>query len=150
MNNNIGFQASLATNNVLAYLIEGCKMSLPTPDVEKRLHGEVREMNFRPNLEPNCLCCGKPDVPKRCANCHSVFFCNEECAKKAWSDHKKQCGRNLFTVCLSCGRPDYVLLRSMMQVDKDSKTETLASDFLLCERCPVRYCSKTCKERLEK
>lgn len=141
------FQASMATNNVLAYLMEGCKANLPTNDIEARLHKEIKDKNFIPNLDHNCLSCSKKDVTKRCGNCHSVYYCDEVCARKAWPSHKPQCGRNLFMVCVCCGTPDFQSLAAMMPSRKiDSKNHNF-KEFKNCEKCPVRYCSTQCKDK---
>jgi hypothetical protein len=44
-----------------------------------------------------CSNCGKKDengvTLKKCAGCHSVFYCNAECQKKDWSNHRVACKR---------------------------------------------------------
>ena len=43
------------------------------------------------------LSCGKPsvftgDVPyKHCSACKMLYYCSEECQKKNWSEHKRDC-----------------------------------------------------------
>jgi hypothetical protein len=144
------FQSSLSTNNVLAYLVEKCRVTKPGPKLQKRIHDEIRHINFTPNLEYNCLVCCKPDVNKRCGQCHAVHYCDEVCARKGWKYHKKQCGRNLFTVCVRCGQPDIRLLRSLM-VDPPPQSELIKlPEFRICEKCPVRYCSDKCFNKFSK
>ncbi|MEX0595491.1 MAG: zinc finger MYND domain-containing protein [Candidatus Paceibacterota bacterium] len=144
------FQSSLATNNVLAYLVEKCRVTKPGPNIQKRVQEEMRHTNFTPNLKYNCLVCGKLDVDKRCGKCHAVHYCDEVCARKGWKYHKKQCGRNLFTVCVCCGQPDIRLLRSSM-VDPPPQSELIKfPDFRICQKCPVRYCSDKCFNKFSK
>ncbi len=40
-----------------------------------------------------CGWCGKMDVhaSKKCGRCQAMWYCNEECQLKAWSEHKKHC-----------------------------------------------------------
>ncbi len=40
-----------------------------------------------------CGWCGKMDVhaSKKCSRCQAMWYCNEECQLKAWSEHKKHC-----------------------------------------------------------
>jgi hypothetical protein len=140
------FQSALMTNNVLAYLIECCKSQFPDASMELRVHKEIKNTNFIPNLQRNCLYCGKPDAKKRCGECRSVFYCSNECAQNAWIFHKKSCKRDLFTVCVTCGAPDFGLLKAIME---KQSTDTCQSTFLRCDHCPVKYCSQDCKNKLE-
>jgi tetratricopeptide (TPR) repeat protein len=40
-----------------------------------------------------CGWCGKMDVhaAKKCGRCQAVWYCNEECQRQAWPEHKKNC-----------------------------------------------------------
>jgi tetratricopeptide (TPR) repeat protein len=40
-----------------------------------------------------CGWCGKMDVhaAKKCGRCQAVWYCNEECQRQAWPQHKKHC-----------------------------------------------------------
>ncbi len=40
-----------------------------------------------------CGWCGKMDVhaAKKCGRCQVVWYCNEECQRQAWPEHKKHC-----------------------------------------------------------
>ena len=38
----------------------------------------------------SCLSCSK-ECTLRCSNCKAVFFCNKECQKSAWKNHKAFC-----------------------------------------------------------
>jgi tetratricopeptide (TPR) repeat protein len=40
-----------------------------------------------------CGWCGTMDVhaSKKCAQCQAVWYCNEECQRKAWKEHKHHC-----------------------------------------------------------
>jgi hypothetical protein len=45
-----------------------------------------------PSAKYVCLNCGKEDAElKRCARCNNAFFCDKDCQKMAWKDHKKCC-----------------------------------------------------------
>ena len=41
------------------------------------------------NIE-KCATCGK-DAKKRCTRCHNVAYCNVDCQKESWKEHKKVC-----------------------------------------------------------
>lgn len=92
----------------------------------------LKIQNFVPTYDCWCLACGKKDVKFRCSACHSVFFCDRKCQKKAWKIHKKHCKRDLFTVCSNCGNPD------------------LSATSLKCPDCPVKFCNNTCKDTIFK
>lgn len=140
------FHSSIATNNVLAYVIEECKVNKPSNGIQLRLNNELRTKNFIPNLKNNCLVCAKSDVTKRCGKCHAVFYCDRSCALLGWPKHKLYCGRNLFTVCVCCGQPDIRLLRSMRKNPPSSAELEKLPLFKVCEKCPVIYCSDKCWE----
>jgi hypothetical protein len=40
-----------------------------------------------------CGWCGTMDVhaSKKCGQCQAVWYCNEECQRKAWREHKHHC-----------------------------------------------------------
>jgi hypothetical protein len=42
-----------------------------------------------------CDFCKKPENPsknlQRCTQCKKARYCNQECQRKAWQDHKKDC-----------------------------------------------------------
>jgi tetratricopeptide (TPR) repeat protein len=40
-----------------------------------------------------CGWCGKMDVhaAKKCGRCQAVWYCNEECQRQSWPEHKKHC-----------------------------------------------------------
>lgn len=38
-----------------------------------------------------CAACGQEKVPRKCANCKSVQYCDRDCQKMDWPSHKKQC-----------------------------------------------------------
>ena len=80
--------------------------------------------NFVPTYDTWCVVCDKKNCTLRCSKCKSVYFCNKECQKKAWSVHKKHCGRNLFTICSACGK---------------------SNPQLKCNNCPVKFCDEKCK-----
>lgn len=88
---------------------------------------ELKHYNFSPSVVNWCIACDKRDCFSKCGKCKSVYFCNVECQKKAWSIHKQHCGRDLFTVCALCG----VTLTS-----HDMGYE--------CKKCPLKYCSLDC------
>jgi tetratricopeptide (TPR) repeat protein len=43
--------------------------------------------------QQTCGWCSRPDVraSKYCGQCKSAWYCNEECQRKAWKEHKKHC-----------------------------------------------------------
>lgn len=55
-----------------------------------------------------CEFCGSSDAPKKCA-CGGPSYCNRECQKAAWSQHKKTCGARPKNArahrCIACRGP---------------------------------------------
>ena len=90
----------------------------------------MKTTNFVPTYDTWCLYCDNRNAKSRCAKCHSVYFCDRNCQQKAWNVHKKHCGRDLFSLCITCG----------------SGKNTDA--FLKCPECPVKFCSQVCKSRI--
>lgn len=84
---------------------------------------EMKHLNFVPAVDHWCLYCNNKFAHMRCGQCKFVYFCNEECQRKAWSVHKKHCGRDLFCICANCGKENIPLS---------------------CADCPVKYCSDEC------
>lgn len=41
--------------------------------------------------EKTCLSCGQLRVKQRCGGCRRVYFCDRECQKRAWRDHRPLC-----------------------------------------------------------
>ena len=40
-----------------------------------------------------CACCGaKPAAPMKCGACKEVVYCNRDCQRKDWKQHKPNCG----------------------------------------------------------
>ena len=39
----------------------------------------------------NCFFCGKEDAINKCVKCKKAWFCNKECQKKGWKEHKSKC-----------------------------------------------------------
>ncbi len=95
---------------------------------EERRKKDLKMMNFVPAYDGWCLYCDKKSVTKKCSGCKTVFFCDQECQKKAWPIHKKHCGRDQFDICCSCG---------IIIVNK-----------IKCDQCPVSWCSQECKDKL--
>ena len=96
------------------------------PKYKTLMEKEKKALNFTPTYDNRCLTCDKKGVKLRCGKCKVIYFCNEECQKEAWTVHKKHCGRDLFCVCIYCGK----------SVDQDNS--------LKCARCYVRFCSDNC------
>ncbi|AYV81166.1 MAG: putative ankyrin repeat and MYND domain-containing protein 2 [Harvfovirus sp.] len=88
---------------------------------------ELKVLNFVPTYDKWCLFCDKKECTKRCSICKTVYFCDKECQGRAWAIHKKHCGRNLFTICISCGSNNIKIK---------------------CEKCPVWYCGDKCKRSI--
>lgn len=106
-------------DNVIAYRIE---TGMNYDDCE-------RLYNFTPLTDKWCLYCNKKDCKYRCSGCRSVYFCSPEHQKEAWPIHRKHCGRNLFTLCIMCGKSDTKLK---------------------CDSYPVKFCSLECKNQIYK
>ena len=48
-------------------------------------------MAFHVELYTYCECCYRPDVTKRCSECHDTYYCDEYCQRKHWPSHKLWC-----------------------------------------------------------
>tara|TARA_B110000444_G_scaffold236803_1_gene248981 strand:+ start:932 stop:1651 length:720 start_codon:yes stop_codon:yes gene_type:complete len=46
----------------------------------------------------NCFYCGKKDAISKCVKCKKAWFCNKDCQKKGWKEHKKNCKEILWTI----------------------------------------------------
>ena len=46
----------------------------------------------------NCLYCGKKDAISKCVKCKKAWFCNKDCQKKGWKEHKNNCKEFLWTI----------------------------------------------------
>lgn len=97
---------------------------------EKMRCTEVKVYNFVPTYDKWCLYCNNHNAKMRCTRCKTIYFCNIECQKRAWSVHKKHCGRDQFILCCYCG----VINKNVPSVK--------------CDKCPVRYCSQECYNKL--
>lgn len=89
---------------------------------------EMKTENYVPSYDHWCLACPSRAARQRCSKCKSVYFCDEKCQRAAWKIHKKHCGRNLFQICIVCGK----------------------DGVMKCENCPVKFCSEVCKKRIYK
>lgn len=132
---NANWRKCYDTDNNFAYLKDVCDQidaehasDKSDSSMKKRLLEHTKIYNFAPTYDRWCITCGAKNVSKRCSQCRSVFFCNVECQRKAWRIHKHHCQRCLFRRCLTCG-----------------EAVTVA---LVCEKCPVQWCSEECKAKL--
>lgn len=96
----------------------------------KGMYREAKMVNFVPTYDPWCLNCGYKDCNLRCSKCRSVYFCSVDCQRNANPTHRKHCGRDLFTVCMKCGKK-------------------VTEECLSCDKCPVKFCSDECKDLIE-
>lgn len=39
----------------------------------------------------NCRACDTPGPSLLCSRCKSIMYCNKDCQKNDWSDHKRIC-----------------------------------------------------------
>ncbi|KAJ3066398.1 hypothetical protein HDU99_003862 [Rhizoclosmatium hyalinum] len=60
--------------------------------------GDVWELSVtkRSKNEPDggisiCAFCGKENILRKCSGCKAVGYCNAECQKSGWKEHKKDC-----------------------------------------------------------
>ena len=100
-----------------------------------------------------CSYCSTPsDQLRKCSRCQSVQYCNQECQKKHWKEHKKY-----------CGSPDKqrgeLHSRSCYDIEAKAQATTIASrsakccycfqpseTFISCAKCNmVQYCNKHCQ-----
>ncbi|CEG47115.1 mynd finger domain containing protein [Plasmopara halstedii] len=42
-------------------------------------------------IDKSCLYCGKSDAKNRCGRCRRVYFCNRDCQRQSWSNHRLTC-----------------------------------------------------------
>ena len=98
-------------------------------DTQTDYETELKLYNFVPTYDKWCLGCTNKNANFKCSDCKAVYFCGKECQKKCWRIHKKHCKRNLFALCSTCG----------------SKTTVLK-----CDKCPVKFCSIECKNKIYK
>lgn len=71
------------------------------------------------------LCFAKSEELQRCSNCKFARYCNRECQKSAWKDHKIECERILN---VSPNIPtDLVRLMARIMQQKHSKSGDLSS-----------------------
>lgn len=123
---------SYLTNNYCAYKY----------DAGEDYYGELKLENFVPTYDKWCLGCTDVYKPatKKCSKCKSVYFCSKECQLKCWPIHKKHCKRDLFTLCITCGRLDPKI--------KCSDCELPNVDNCFSGSCPVKFCSEECKDKI--
>ncbi len=63
-----------------------------TNEEEVTLTKQKRKSKAKTTPSMPCAYCGKrPSKPQRCARCHKVFYCAQECQKADWKDHKSVC-----------------------------------------------------------
>lgn len=107
------------TNNRFAYKQD---LTGVAPEVELKIY------NFTPTYDKWCLYCDNKNCKFRCSSCKLIYYCDRECQRKSWIIHKNHCKRDLFCVCILCG--------------KDNPK-------IVCDKCPVKYCSHKCKSQIE-
>ncbi len=107
------------TNNRFAYKQD---LTGVAPEDESKIY------NFTPTYDKWCLYCDNKNCKLRCSSCKLIYYCNAECQRKSWIIHKKHCKRDLFCICILCG--------------KDNPK-------IVCDKCPVKYCSDKCKSQIE-
>lgn len=71
-----------------------------------------------PFVQKSCACCGTTGDLKRCLRCRKVSYCNQECQKKHYKNHKSDCKALLQTV----GIPQVLYIKQ-----KDLKLDKLQS-----------------------
>ena len=54
---------------------------------------QKKKLKSKTTANIRCAYCGNrpPSKPQRCARCHKVFYCGQECQKADWKDHKAIC-----------------------------------------------------------
>lgn len=59
---------------------------------------QIRESNKFKHLiaqgDKLCNSCYNPDVSKKCSGCDFVYYCDKECQRADWPDHKAQCHKS--------------------------------------------------------
>ena len=86
-----------------------------------------------------CSYCTKTSSKlKRCLKCHTVQYCNQDCQRRHWKDHKK-----------TCKQEAAVLSASSSPVQKCTYcTNTILNAAVKCKDCGiVQYCSQECQEK---
>ena len=119
-------------DNNFAYWEDVYREDLLRDENKEKVYKFIKIYNFVPTYDKWCLCCGKKEnIKSKCGKCKSVYFCDNICQKRAWTVHKRHCGRNLFVVCATCG--------------KDTNN---TDNLFKCDKCPVVWCSLECKNEL--
>ena len=68
---------------------------------------------------------------RKCSHCHSVLYCNQDCQKKHWKEHKTLCCKQATEKTSSC-----------------SYCNTISNDLKRCMVClSVQYCNKECQQK---
>ena len=93
----------------------------------------------------HCSCCGKKSSDlKKCRACSKSWYCNQECQKKDWKEHKKICKTVKEDIPASPG----VLSLTPKSDTTQTKCAGCEKEFLTLRRCPchkIAYCSTTCQ-----
>ena len=70
-----------------------------------------------------CAVCAKQNVNKRCGKCQSVYYCDIDCQRKHWPEHRGECGGDAESaVCAIC-------------LDEIQDGETLPCKHVFCAEC---------------
>ena len=110
--------ACYKTNNRFAYIQD--LTGIPP-------ESEAKHYNFVPSYDKWCLYCDAKNCKVRCSICKFVYYCNDNCQKKSWEIHKNHCKRDLFCVCIMCGKDE---------------------PKIKCDSCPVKFCDDNCKNQI--
>lgn len=91
----------------------------------------------RVHTSPQCAHCGQMGAQKRCSRCSSVYYCNVDCHKAHWKEHKLVCraptasseGQPAFQVVAFAGRADLgaTFMLSVCLVERGKQIPTCAS-----------------------
>lgn len=85
--------------------IKGCKVEavryewIGEDKIGEKEHGyTIFDDNMRLRMVERmytCACCGGPCPANRCGKCKKVHYCNEECQRRHWKQHKPECSNML-------------------------------------------------------
>jgi tetratricopeptide (TPR) repeat protein len=72
--------------------------AVASPKIVAMLHEKMNLNQENKDIAPGGNCnnptCGKPGATRRCGECRLAIYCNRDCQKQAWKQHKKVCGKN--------------------------------------------------------
>ena len=126
-----------------------CKENEKERKVDKPLQGTDSQLNTG-----KCSYCSTPSQRlMNCSQCHSVQYCNRDCQRKHWKEHKSYC-QHIIPNMKSCSEEKRSQKASTIDYDISSQDKQCAYCFQTsqtlrqCSRCHVvQYCNEACQQK---